>query len=92
MKVILLKQLNLSKNNLTPIFISETNLDFHCIHPKSFINRDIYVNELKKNIENLNYTFNAFDGVEKKSFQIEKDILGNEIIYFEFNNKKEKVG
>jgi len=91
MKVILLKEPNLLKNNLTPIFASEINLDFHCIHPKSFVNRDIYVNELKKNIENLNYTFNAFDGVEKKSFQIEKDILGNEIINFQFNNKKEKI-
>lgn len=91
MKVIPLKQADLLKNNSTPILSAEINLDFHCIHPKSFINRDIYVNELKKNIENLNYTFNVFDGVEKKIFQIEKDILGNQIINFEFNNKKEKI-
>ena len=88
MKVIPLKQADLLKNNSTPILSAEINLDFHCIHPKSFINRDIYVNELKKNIENLNYTFNVFDGVEKKIYQIEKDILGNQIINFEFNNKK----
>jgi GR25 family glycosyltransferase involved in LPS biosynthesis len=91
MKVTLLEQPNLLKNNLTPIFVSKINLDFYCIHPRNFTNRDIYVNQLKKNIENLNYTFNVFDGVEKKSFQIEKDILGNEIINFEFNNKREKI-
>jgi GR25 family glycosyltransferase involved in LPS biosynthesis len=78
--------------NFLPISIKKpNNIDFYCIHPKGLNQRDGYVEALKNDIESIGYNFNIFNGVLKSSIFIDKDILQNEIINFEFNNKKEKI-
>lgn len=93
LKDYLTSKLNLNKSvlNFLPILRNSTNIDFYCIHPKNLNQRDDYVKALKNNIKSIGYHLNIFDGVLKSSILTDKDILENEIINFEFNNKKEKI-